>query len=222
MNVLDLFSGIGGFSLGLERAGMRTIGFCEIDPYCRAVLRKHWPGVPIWDDIRTLSGEQFTSADVDLICGGFPCQPFSSAARGRNTPDNFLWPEMLRVIQEVRPAWVCAENVDAIDRLALETVVSDLEANGYETAPPLVIPAASVGLDHRRNRYWFIGYSDRYGKSSGTKYAKASGMYRRGGESGSLGAEDGISGRMDRLRALGNAIVPQITEIIGRAIMRAT
>src|SRR6185369_15732907 len=105
MNVLDLFSGIGGFSLGLERAGMRTVAFCEIDPFCRAVLAKHWPGVPIHHDIRKLRATDV--GPVELICGGFPCQPHSSAGKRRGKDDDrHLWPEMFRLITECRPGWV--------------------------------------------------------------------------------------------------------------------
>src|SRR3990167_7230120 len=111
LRVLDLFSGIGGFSLGLERTGgFRTIAFCEIEPYCRAVLKKHWPDVPCFTDVRTL-----TACDVgavDLICGGYPCQPFSEAGKRLGAQDDrHLWPEYLRLIQELRPTWVIGENV---------------------------------------------------------------------------------------------------------------
>jgi DNA (cytosine-5)-methyltransferase 1 len=222
LRVLDLFSGIGGFSIGLERAGMRTVAFCEIDPYCRAVLRKHWPDVPIFEDVRKL-----TAADVprvDVICGGFPCQPFSSASAGKargTQDDRFLWPEMLRVIQECQPAWVIGENVTHIDRLALERVASDLEASGYEIAPPLEIPACAVGLDHWRSRYWFLGYSDSNSESKRTLNDEAPRMQGNRPEAGNARAQDGLPYRMDRRAVLGNAVVPQIPEIIGRAIMQA-
>lgn len=160
MNVLDLFSGIGGFSLGLERAGMRTVAFCEIDPYCRAVLRKHWSDVPVYDDVRTLRA---VNLQADVVCGGFPCQPFSTASRGKRggvSDDRFLWPEMLRVISECRPSWVIGENVAGIERLALRQVVSDLESAGYEVAPPFEIPACAVGHDHRRSRFWFLAHAN--------------------------------------------------------------
>jgi DNA (cytosine-5)-methyltransferase 1 len=217
LNVLDLFSGIGGFSLGLERAGMRTIAFCEIDPYCQAVLRKHWPHLPIYDDVRTIP-----AIAADVICGGFPCQPFSSAARGRGpgvAGDDFLWPQMLRVVSECRPTWVIGENVADIERVAIQQVVADLEGIGFEVAPPFEIPACAVGYDHRRPRYWILGHADREGKSKLPVDAEMGWMSRARSNAGNGRAPHGLSRRVDRLRALGNAIVPQIAEIIGRAIM---
>ena len=125
MRVLDLFSGIGGFSLGLQRAGMQTVAFCEIDPFCRRVLEKRFPGVSVFEDIRTLTKRSLQEAGVtsdaepiDLICGGFPCQPFSVAGKQRGKDDDrYLWPEMLRVIKEVKPRWIMAENVGGIASL---------------------------------------------------------------------------------------------------------
>ena len=154
MQVLDLFSGIGGFSLGLERAGMKTAAFCEIDPYCRAVLAKHWPEVPCYHDIRTIR-EEFLGT-VDLICGGYPCQPVSMAGKrkGKND-DRYLWPEMFACIQHYRPAWVVAENVAGHISMGLDGVLSDLEGEEY-TCWPLVIPAAGVAALHRRDRVWII------------------------------------------------------------------
>lgn len=122
MNVLDLFSGIGGFSLGLERAGMRTVAFCEIDPWCRAVLRKHWPDIPCHHDIRKMP-----VVGADLVCGGFPCQPFSTASRGRRVAED-LWPEMLRVIGLCKPSYVIAENVQ---EQAIAYAAECLERLGY-------------------------------------------------------------------------------------------
>jgi len=217
VNVLDLFSGIGGFSLGLERAGMQTVAFCEIDPYCRRVLQRHWPGVPIWPDIRSLRATDVPA--VDLICGGFPCQPFSSAARGRNRSDRDLWPEMRRIISECRPAWIICENVVDLDRLAIRQVVADLEGIGYEIAPPFEIPACAVGHDHKRSRLWIVGHTNRNGQPSRALNGQTSGMFGYRPVAGNDRAQDGIPTRLDRLRALGNAVVPQIPEIIGRAIM---
>jgi DNA (cytosine-5)-methyltransferase 1 len=161
---------------------------------------------------------------VDVVCGGFPCQPFSSAARGRvlgKADDRFLWPEMLRLVSECKPSWVIGENVTSIDSLALEQVVSDLEGIGYETRP-LEIPACAVGHDHKRSRYWILGYSDGYGKPSMQVHAEASRLPWNRSKPGIMGNTYGVSSRMDRLRALGNAVVPQIPEIIGRAILNAT
>ncbi len=135
VNVLDLFSGIGGFSLGLERAGMSTVAFCEIEKFPRAVLAKHWPGVPIYDDVRTLTADRLDRDGVpriDLVCGGYPCQPFSHAGKRGGTSDpRHLWPEMRRVVGEVRPAWVTAENVTGHITMGLDQVLADLEADGY-------------------------------------------------------------------------------------------
>jgi DNA (cytosine-5)-methyltransferase 1 len=223
VNVLDLFSGIGGFSLGLERAGMRTVAFCEIDPFCRRVLTKHWPDVPIYSDIRKLTGEQLRTDGiaVDVICGGFPCQPFSSAARGRNHRDSNLWPEMCRIISECRSAWIICENVADFDRLAIREMVADLERLGYEISPPFEIPACAVGHDHRRPRLWICGHTNSQSQSKCAIDEEVAWLFRNRPVAGNDRATDGISRRMDRLRSLGNAVVPQIPEIIGRAIMKA-
>jgi DNA (cytosine-5)-methyltransferase 1 len=223
MNVLDLFSGIGGFSLGLERAGMRTVAFCEIDPFCRRVLAKHWPNVPCHDDIKTF---RTARGFADVVCGGFPCQPFSTASAGKRGgvgDDRYLWPEMLRVISECKPAWVIGENVAGIETMALREVVSDLEGAGYEVAPPFEIPACAVGHDHRRSRYWFVGYAHGHGKPGLPIDAEASRVPGDRPNAGSARAEDGIPCGLDGYRqsALGNAVVPQIPEIIGKAILQA-
>ena len=155
MNVLDLFSGIGGFSLGLERAGMKTIAFCEIEEFTRKVLHKHWPNVPIFEDIRKLHGSDITEP-VDLICGGYPCQPFSCAGKRQGQADDrHLWPEMFRLIREIRPNWVIAENVAGHVNMGLDSVLSDLESEGYETTT-FIIPACAVNAPHRRDRVWII------------------------------------------------------------------
>jgi DNA (cytosine-5)-methyltransferase 1 len=229
VNVLDLFSGIGGFSLGLKRAGMRTVAFCEIDPYCRAVLKKHWPDVPIHEDIRKLDG---TRISADLVCGGFPCQPFSHAGKRRGSEDDrHLWPQMCRVIAEVRPAWVVGENVPGIIGMELDNVLSDLEALGYATRT-FVVPAAAVDARHRRDRIWVVAYpggpGSRDASDLGELARRRLSLYRQSrGASAWLPEPDvgrvahGVPSRVDRLRALGNAVVPQIPEILGRAIMRA-
>jgi DNA (cytosine-5)-methyltransferase 1 len=221
MNVLDLFSGIGGFSLGLERAGMRTVAFCEIDPYCRRVLARHWPDVPVYDDVRALRA---SNLQADVVCGGFPCQPFSTASAGKRggiSDDRFLWPEMLRVISECRPSWVIGENVAGIESLALRQVVSDLEGAGYEVAPPFEIPACAVGHDHRRSRFWFLAHANVRGEYGRAVNAKTSILSQFNDDARGVGTPNGVSNRLDRRRmeALGNAVVPQIPEIIGRAIM---
>ena len=151
---LDLFSGIGGFALAAKWNGYRTLAFCDCEPYAQAVLKKHWPDVPCHKDIREVRGELY--AGVTLLTGGFPCQPFSVAGKQRGKDDNrYLWPEMLRVIREARPAWIIGENVAGIVNLALDTVCADLEAEGYEVEP-VIIPACAVDAPHRRDRVWII------------------------------------------------------------------
>ena len=154
---LDLFSGIGGFALAAKWNGYRTIGFCDNEPYAQSVLKKHWPDVPCHKDIREVRGELY--AGVTLLTGGFPCQPFSVAGKQRGKDDNrYIWPEMLRVIQEARPAWIIGENVAGIVNLALDQVCADLEGQGYEVEP-IIIPACAVDAPHRRDRVWIVGYS---------------------------------------------------------------
>lgn len=161
---LSLFSGIGGLDLAAEMAGIETVGQCEWADFQTKVLEKHWPDVPRWRDIRELTAESFYEKTglrtVDIISGGFPCQPFSFAGkRGGKEDDRYLWPEMLRVIREIRPSWVIGENVPGIVNLALDTVLSELEDVGY-TGQAFIIPACGVDAPHRRDRVAIVAYAN--------------------------------------------------------------
>ena len=157
---LDLFSGIGGFARGFEATGsIETTCFVEQDPYCQAVLRHHWPDVPILGDIRDVRGCELP-IQPDVICGGFPCQPFSQAGKQLAQDDpRHLWPEMFRLIRECRPAWVVGENVAGLIKLGLDEVLSDLEGEGYATRT-FNLPACAVGAPHIRQRLWIIAHAD--------------------------------------------------------------
>ena len=239
MRVLDLFSGIGGFSLGLERAGMETVAFCEIEPFCQKVLRKHWPDVPIYDDIKELTNERLQADGItaDIITGGYPCQPFSNAGqRQGKADDRHLWPEMYRLIKAIRPRWVIAENVAGHISLGLDAVLSDLEAIRF-TCWVFVIPACAKDSPQLRDRVWIVAHTkgkqgasenieQQSKKTSVPKKVEPGGGYRWDVRPRNWEREpaicrvvDGVPGQLDRNRATGNAVVPQIPEIIGRAIM---
>jgi DNA (cytosine-5)-methyltransferase 1 len=166
---LSLFSGIGGLDLAAEWAGFETVGQCEWADYPTKVLEKHWPDVPRWRDIRTLTKESFYErtgrATVDVISGGFPCQPFSVAGKQKGKEDNrYLWPEMLRVIRELKPHYVVGENVPGIINIAADEVCADLEREGYEVRI-FNFEAAAVGAPHRRARVAFVAHAKRDGFS---------------------------------------------------------
>jgi DNA (cytosine-5)-methyltransferase 1 len=181
MKHLDLFSGIGGFAYAADQVWDDVEHtFCDNDPFCQEIIKKHWPNSPIYGDIRQLTTHtdserelqpqgskqefrEWVGDGVDLLTGGFPCQPFSAAGRRRGTEDNrFLWPEMLRVIQEFQPTWVIAENVRGLltidNGMVFEQVCLDLEASGYEVQP-FIIPACAVNAPHRRDRIWFVAHT---------------------------------------------------------------
>jgi len=246
MRVLDLFSGIGGFSLGLERAGMETVAFCEIDPYCQKVLNKHWPDVPIYEDVTGLTGEKLESdgiTGIDVICGGFPCQDVSVAGdrKGLDGERSGLWSEFARLIGDIRPAYAIVENVTGLlsgdNGRWFGAVLGDLAQIGYD-AEWHCIPASAVGAPHRRDRVWVLAHPECEGRErpflndsifSGTGEAHPFPMHRDietwdevVGRSCPVRGGNGVSVGMDRnrVRGLGNAVVPQIPEIIGRAIMQ--
>ena len=197
---LSLFSGIGGLDLAAEWAGFRTVGQCEWADYPRAVLEKHWPGLPRWRDIRTLTKESFYEQSglhtVDVISGGFPCQPFSVAGKQRGKEDDrYLWPEFIRVIRELRPTWVIGENVPGIINLALDTVLADLETEGYEVQC-FLIPACGVDAPHKRNRIVIVAHAKSRRKPRGFSCRTEAWGFgcesRRSTETGVCGVDDGL------------------------------
>ena len=279
LKVLDLFAGIGGFSLGLERTGgFETIGFCELDKKAQAVLKKHWPEVPIYDDVTKLTKDDIHGT-VDVITGGFPCQDISLAGKGAGLEGarSGLWWEYHRLIKELQPKWVIAENVSALRSRGLDQVLRSLSEIGYD-AEWHCIPASAVGAPHRRDRVWIVAYRNVYDRRDGssTESSKREAWVELGGSSerqyepnpseamansSSEGLEGqwtraissgkkkpmltsisgtsrpniaknfwavepnvgrvahGVPKRVDRIKQLGNAVVPQIPELIGRVIL---
>lgn len=266
----SLFAGIGGIDLGLERAGWECRWQVEIDPYCMAVLKKHWPNVPKYGDIKELAGEELEH--VDLIAGGFPCQPVSLAGQRRGTADErWLWPEFARIVRVLRPQFVLVENVPGLLSQGMGQVLGDLAAFGYD-AEWESLPAAAVGAPHLRYRVFLVAYTsesrrqqipegaprdegaderraeeDNYiasgdGQSNGATDMADSAIQGLEGTTGAsifrgingLTRDDwwavepdvgrvahGVPARVDRLRALGNAVVPQIAEWVGKQILNA-
>jgi len=164
---LDLFSGIGGFSLGLEATGgFETVAFCDIDKYSKKVLKKQWPHVKQYEDIKELNYERLKADginSIDIITGGYPCQPFSIAGRKKGEEDpRHLWPEYFRLIKELRPSWVIGENVSGHIKLGLDTVLENLESEGY-SARTFSISASSVGAKHQRERIWIVANARQHG-----------------------------------------------------------
>jgi len=172
MRKLSLFSGVAGIDLAAHWAGMETVAFCEREPFPQKVLRKHWPNIPIYDDVCTLTAERLKedgiigpSRTIDIISGGYPCQPFSNAGKRQGKEDDrHLWPEVYRLLQEIRPRWFVGENVAGHVTLGLDDVLSDLGDIGY-SAQPFVIPSSAVGAPHRRDRVFIVGYAASSGLS---------------------------------------------------------
>lgn len=177
IRMLDVFAGIGGFSLAARWTGcVETVGFCELDPWCQRVLAKNFPGVPIHDDIKTLTGDALARfGRIDVITGGFPCQPYSVAGkRGGAADDRALWPAMAAVITESRPTYVLAENVPGIVSMELDVCLADLEALGY-ACRAVVVPAIGVDAPHRRERVWILAHAGGGGRGEPLRVDAASG-----------------------------------------------
>ncbi len=212
---LSLFSGIGGLDIAAEWAGFKTVGQCEWAEYPAKVLEKHWPDVPRWKDIRTLTGESFYERTglrtVDIISGGFPCQPFSVAGKQRGKEDDrYLWPEMVRVIKELRPTWVVGENVAGIVRMALPDILSELEACGYATRA-FLIPACAVGARHRRYRVAIVGHAKHDGLSTAKKPRSAGEAGKRSEEGEETASEFEGTGEPGNSENVGRAEVMENT-----------
>jgi len=266
MRVLSLFSGIGGIDLGLERTGMKIVGQVENDEFCTKVLSKHWPKVPKWQDIHNVTANDIRRRikQIDLICGGFPCQDISVAGKGAGIVEgerSGLWREMWRIIRDLRPDWLLIENVPALRTRGADGVLAALEALGY-TSWPCVVGAWAVGAPHKRDRIWIVSHSNSDAlrkqprRGCGANRQEEAKLTELGDTTSvnvprhqprqstqptfafpagpgepqfeweeprtielSLGASvDGISSRL-ALKAIGNAVVPQIPELFGRWIM---
>lgn len=239
----SLFSGIGGFDLAAQWMGWENVFQVEIDSFCQKVLAKNFPNTERYGDIKQFDGTKYRGA-IDVLSGGFPCQPFSTAGSQKGTKDDrYLWPEMLRVIREVQPTYIVAENVYGIFNqergVVFETVCSQMEDSGYEIQP-VIIPACAIGAQNRRDRVWFIGVLSNPGSvrqssdqiiSEGQQYSRGREAqyfinplyslsrteYKRS-ESTFSGGSNGLPSELDEIKGLGNAIVPQVAFEIFKAI----
>ncbi len=250
LKVLDLFSGIGGFSLGLERTGgFETVAFCEIEPFCQKVLKKHWPEVPCYEDVQKLTGSKLASdgiTGIDVITGGFPCQDISAAGKQAGIKEGTrsgLWSEIIRLVGDLRPQYIIVENVANLLSGPSEKrggwfgrILGDLAECGYD-AEWENIPAAAVGAPHRRERVWIVANSIEKrstGKILCRNHSKSYHDFPRtsllppytlgmvkGESSYNLCHGDGFPKFMGQLNGYGNAVVPQIPEMIGYAILEA-
>ena len=244
LNVLDLFAGIGGFTLGLERTGgFRTVAFCEIDKKAQLVLKKHWPDTPIFEDVSALNKDLIDATigvPVDVITGGFPCQDISLAGKGAGLAGerSGLWFQFHRLIKEIQPRYALIENVSALRSRGLDAVLWSLAEIGYD-AEWHCIPAAAVGAPHRRDRVWIVAYPTSLGSqgqglfggsldpAADTHWQADRLVHRCEGNTGAWNFEPnlgrvahGVPNRVDRLEQLGNAVVPQIPQLLGEAILR--
>lgn len=233
MRKLSLFSGIGGIDLAAEWAGMTTVAFCEREPFPQKVLRKHWPNVPIYDDVCTLTAEKLKEdgiigpgRTIDIVSAGYPCQPESVAGKRRGKEDDrWLWPQVARLLQELRPRWFVGENVAGHATMGLDKVLTDLENLSY-TFQTFDIPAAAVDADHERRRLFIVAHSNgersqggAFSRSSGEMWKRAQKQFSRllpASPQPKVSTADfsregyGLSRRLDedRIKALGNAVYP--------------
>jgi len=237
LNALSLFSGIGGLDIAAEWAGFKTVAFCERDKFCKSVLAKHWPNTRIFNDVRTLPTSELPR--IELLHGGYPCQPFSVAGRQKGHNDErHLWPAMFDIIRATRPAWIVAENVKGHIALGLDEVLRDLEGTGY-AARPFVIPACAIGANHTRERVFVVAntagdgrydsegcarpetadgnetqrtdevsHLERCGRLRSALERRSKEAWGRGIKPGIRRVADGVPNRVDRLKSLGNAVVP--------------
>lgn len=223
----SLFAGIGGMDLGLERAGMQCKWQVEIDPYARKVLAKHWPDVRRHDDVRTFPVDDGTDWSVDLIAGGFPCQDISYAGKGAGLQGerSGLWYEFARIIRDVRPRFVLVENVAALLVRGLDDVLGTLASLGYD-AEWSSVSACEMGAPHMRQRVFIVANRSRvYGKPNGSVVRREVPFGIRDwwqSEPGLVRVVNGVPGRMVRLKVIGNAVVPQVAEFIGRRIIESS